>query len=116
MMLAEALVAELHARGVELRAVGDRLRYKPVSALTPADVEVLRKHKAAVIALLRAAEQPPAVALTSYAHPWPDALERLGSRRVGPFHPCARACGRWSWVRFGDTVFCLVCATREVGP
>lgn len=55
---AEALVAELRARGVELRAVGDRLRYKPASALTPADVEVLRKHKEAVIALLRRSAQP----------------------------------------------------------
>src|SRR6266850_2480497 len=50
----------------------------------------------------------------SYAHPWPDAIEQLGRRQVGPFDPCARACGRWSWVRFGDVVLCLPCANREV--
>jgi hypothetical protein len=52
----------------------------------------------------------------AYAHPWPDTIAPLGQRRVGHFDPCARACGRWSWVRFGDVVLCLPCANREVGP
>jgi hypothetical protein len=46
-----------------------------------------------------------------YAHPWPDALPELGLRTVGPFAPCA--CGRWSWVRYGDAVLCLPCANAE---
>ena len=116
-MTPEALVAELRARGVELRAVGDRLRYKPASALTPADVEVLRQHKAAVLALLRAAERPAVVALTSYAHPWPDCLERLGPRRVGTFAPCEGSCGRWSWAKYGGAVvLCLPCALAWLAP
>ena len=113
---AEALVAELRARGVEPRAVGDRLRYKPASALTPADVEVLRKHKEAVLALLRAAERPAVVALTSYAHPWPDSLDRLGPRRLGPFDPCEGSCDRSSWVRYGVVVLCFPCALAWLEP
>ena len=51
-----------------------------------------------------------------YAHPWPDAIVGLGRRRVGPFDPCARACGRWSWVRYGTVVLCLPCADRQIAP
>lgn len=48
-----------------------------------------------------------------YAHAWHDAIMDLGPRRVGPFDPCAEACGRWSWVRYGETVLCLSCAGRS---
>jgi hypothetical protein len=48
----------------------------------------------------------------SYAHPWADAIADMGPRRAGPFDPCAEACGRWSWVRYGDTVLCLPCTRR----
>jgi len=51
-----------------------------------------------------------------YAHPWPDAVEPLGPRWVGPFDACAGACGRWSWVRYGTVVLCLTCANRQVEP
>ena len=54
MMLAEAeaLVAELHARGVELRAVGDRLRFRPKDAVPAELVENMRQRKAEIIAAL----------------------------------------------------------------
>jgi hypothetical protein len=52
----------------------------------------------------------------SYAYPWPDFIAGRGRRRVGPFDPCARACGRSSWVRYGTMVLCLPCATRETPP
>jgi len=32
---ARSLVADLHARGVAIRMVGDRLRYRPMSAVPP---------------------------------------------------------------------------------
>ena len=51
-MTADTLIAELRSRGVELVAEGDRLRCRPKSALTPADLEELRAHKAEVLARL----------------------------------------------------------------
>jgi hypothetical protein len=57
---AVVLVETLRARGVHLRAVGDKIRYRPISALTPEDLEALRQHKAEVLALLT---RPPAFML-----------------------------------------------------
>jgi TubC N-terminal docking domain len=51
-MTASALVAELRARGVELIPAGDRLRFRPASAVPPDLVEHLRRHKAEVLVLL----------------------------------------------------------------
>ena len=51
-MTAVSLLESLRARGVHLRAVGDRIRYKPVSALSTADLDALRQHKAEVLRLL----------------------------------------------------------------
>jgi hypothetical protein len=108
------LVARLRARGVTLEPDGPTLVVRPVSAVHPDEVAALRQHKAEVLALLRTVDRP-RVAL-SYAHPWPDAIDRLGRRRVGPFAPCEGSCGRWSWVRYGDVVLCLPCANLEAGP
>lgn len=49
---AAALVADLRRRGIRLEAAGDRLRYAPKDALSPADVEALRAVKADVLRLL----------------------------------------------------------------
>jgi hypothetical protein len=57
---AAVLVETLRARGVHLRAVGDKIRYRPISALTPEGLEALRQHKAEVLALLT---RPPAFML-----------------------------------------------------
>lgn len=43
---------------------------------------------------------------------WPEVLP-AGERSVGALEPCAGACGRQSWVRYGTTVLCLVCAKRH---
>lgn len=47
------LVRALRSRGVTLVPEGDRLRCKPADRLTPGDLDSLRTHKAAVLALLR---------------------------------------------------------------
>jgi len=51
-MTAEALVTALRARGVELVAAGDRIRYRPADALTDEDRAALRQRKGEVLALL----------------------------------------------------------------
>jgi len=53
-MTAAALLAKLRQRGVELWADGGRLCYRaPRGALTPELVEVVRAHKAELVAALR---------------------------------------------------------------
>ena len=47
------LLADLSGRGIELAAYGNRLRYRPRSALTPKLAERLRTHKAELLAILR---------------------------------------------------------------
>jgi hypothetical protein len=57
-MTAADLVARLHARGVELRADGATLVVRPRSAVSPAELQALRAHKAAIMDLLRTAARP----------------------------------------------------------
>jgi hypothetical protein len=49
---AAELLAALRTRGVEVRAAGDRLRFRPVTAVTADDLTALRAHKPALLALL----------------------------------------------------------------
>ena len=51
-MTAVQIIRDLQSRGVELRAEGNRLRFRPKEALTPDTVEVLRRHKSEIIAAL----------------------------------------------------------------
>ena len=60
MSAATALLARLHAHGIEVRAAGSSLRYRPQGALTPALVAELAAHKHLILAHLAADE--PAVA------------------------------------------------------
>ncbi len=54
-MTEQALIDGLHRRGVRLRIDGNRLRwFAPVGVVTEADLSALRKHKAEVLAILRA--------------------------------------------------------------
>lgn len=46
------LLVELARRGIELRAAGDRLRYRPRSAMTPDLAARLEAHRADVLAIL----------------------------------------------------------------
>lgn len=64
-MNAAALVADLRARGVTLRPDGDRLRVRPAEALTPQELETLRRHKAEVLALLAPGVEPRSAAPAS---------------------------------------------------
>jgi hypothetical protein len=56
MTIVAVLVQALRARGVTLRADGDRLKVRPASAVTPDEVEALKRHKAEVLALLAPAQ------------------------------------------------------------
>jgi TubC N-terminal docking domain len=119
---AAALVADLRARGVELVAAGERIRFRPASAVPPELRERLRVHKAEVLALLAPSillmPAPPSPSTPArhqfYAGPWPDAVPCLGARAAGPFDAC-EMCGRGSWVRYGPAVLCLACAERACG-
>jgi hypothetical protein len=44
------MVHRLQAHGIEFRTVGEKLRIGPPLALSPEDIELLREHKAEVIA------------------------------------------------------------------
>ena len=54
---ATALLAELTHRGIELQVRGDRLRYRPRSALTQELAERVRAHKAELLAILAPSER-----------------------------------------------------------
>ena len=53
-MTPAALVETLRARGVTLQPDGDRLRVRPAEALTPDELDTLRRHKGEVLRLLSA--------------------------------------------------------------
>jgi len=53
MTAAEALLADLHSRGVEMETDGNRIRWRPAFMVSPREAEQLRIHKADVIGLLR---------------------------------------------------------------
>jgi hypothetical protein len=54
-MRPEDLLAEVKARGVVLRAEGDRLRFRPIHRVPPELREELRQHKAQIIEFLHSA-------------------------------------------------------------
>lgn len=51
-MTAPELVQALHSRGVQLSRLGDRLRFRPVQAVSPELVEEMRRHKTELLSLL----------------------------------------------------------------
>jgi hypothetical protein len=137
---AQVLLANLRGRGIELRGAGDRLRFRPADALTAEDLELLRLHKAELLALLAeraegagpvngtpepGPESGPAACLETSDQPlgmspriqgsraflWPDRLPLLGPRHVISFSPCCR-CGWGSWVAYGETALCLACVLK----
>ena len=66
-MSPDALISELRNRGVSLIPDGDRLRCRPRSVLTDQDLELLRAHKAAVLAALAGDDKPPTRRLVCFA-------------------------------------------------
>ncbi|HVT16280.1 MAG TPA: hypothetical protein VHQ90_08915 [Thermoanaerobaculia bacterium] len=86
-MHVEAILAELETRGVELRAAGDRLQFRPVEAVPPELVEEIRAHKAELLRRL-----PPGAVFSCFDRKgWPpesiDAEQRFGQwhARLYPF-------------------------------
>ena len=57
-MTAQALLDELAAHGVAVRAVGQNLRLAPKAAVTPELTEIVRAHKPELLALLRSPSVP----------------------------------------------------------
>ena len=58
MSTAAALLVDLIGRGIELRAEGERLRFRPVTAMTPELAERVKAHKAELLDLLNPASMP----------------------------------------------------------
>ena len=56
-MTATALLEQVHALGVDVCVVGDRLRLRPASRLSPELIATLRAHKAELLAALRPERQ-----------------------------------------------------------
>jgi hypothetical protein len=52
------LICDLRRLGVRLEVCSDRLRYYPLSAVTPDLLSLLKVHKADVVAFLRSAADP----------------------------------------------------------
>lgn len=114
-MTAAVLVATLHARGVILEPHGGRLRVMPASAVTPDEVQALRRLKAQVLSLLTGTEPGPRALRPSAWSPWPEALSGVGTRRTIPFTPCA-LCRRRTFVSYGAAALCFDCATAPTTP
>ena len=57
-MTATEIIQDLRRRGVQLEAVGDRLRFRPREAVTSDLVEALKQHKAEIISTLTAPAVP----------------------------------------------------------
>jgi hypothetical protein len=112
---AATLVASLHARGVILETRGDRLRVKPASAVTPDEVQALRRLKLEVLRLLTGAEYGAEVLKPSAWSLWPEALAGVGTRRTVPFTPCA-LCPRRTFASYGAAPLCLDCAIAPTTP
>ena len=55
---ATEIIQDLRRRGVQLEAVGDRLRFRPREAVTSDLVEALKQHKAEIISTLTAPAVP----------------------------------------------------------
>jgi hypothetical protein len=123
---AKTLLAVLWARGVQLEAVGERLRFRPAAAVSPDLRAALVAHKAEVLARLREAGPPPELPLDLPPPPagpqrrsvlvcardlWPRNLPGLGPRRSDAYTRCA-GCGGPTWVYYGATPQCRRCAER----
>jgi hypothetical protein len=69
-MRLETVLAELESRGIELRAAGDHLQFRPVEAVPPELVAELRTHKAELLLRLTpAAVVADALGGVSEVHP-----------------------------------------------
>ena len=88
-MTAQALLDELAAHGVTVRAVGQNLRLAPKAAVTPELTEIVRAHKLELLAILRPFP-PERFALLTAAG---DLAEAINAHLTA-----CRICGRESYV------------------
>ena len=105
------LLSDLSRRGIELAAHGNRLRYRPRSAVTPDLAERLRIHKGALLAILGQSEGrdgatgapvgPGKRAASSGPALWQDCIEPR------PACPCCGGLVSW-WSLLGDRR-CMAC-------
>ena len=84
-MTAAELLSELTRLGIEVVASGDRLRYRPRSAVAPDLAAKLKMHKPELLALLR---PPPEVA---------PILAQSGTDAPGPLRKPVCRCGSTRW-------------------
>lgn len=102
-MTAFDLLEDFRRRGIELRASGDKLRFRPADALSETDRELLRRYKPDLLALLAAESAPPIDTAIC-----PDC--NASSTRLGTFalddgrgrYECSQ-CGRVFWSLPGQT-------------
>ncbi len=80
------LLAELTGLGIELRARGDRLRFRPQSAMTPDLAERVRTHKPGLLTLLADTPTESRGAGESIGHTVPGA-ELVSVQRTAPEPP-----------------------------
>ena len=76
-MTAITLIKDLARLGIQLKADGDRLRYAPRSAVTPALVEQIKAHKGELLEILRNPTACPEMTLRDTASASPAASEQL---------------------------------------
>ena len=111
-MIAQTLLAELQARGVTLEPRGEKLAVRPVSKLTPQEMETLKAYKTEIMAILTLPTTATLPGVRSWVHPWPVSLPGLGRYRVETFEVCGDcSCGTWS--RYGALALCFRCATAR---
>lgn len=91
-MTAQSLLEDLQARGITLRAEGDRLRFHPREVVGPQDLAALRAHKPELLALLRGAEEPQAS--PAVICPWCRSPDLLNGASGGLWCP---GCNRLTW-------------------
>lgn len=101
-MTSHELLADLERLGITIEARGDRLRYSPISAVTPELIDRLKSHKAELLAMMLptplAALTPPVAISAAPVEPT-KAFCRCGSAtwRDVPIHggvSLRRDCGR----------------------
>lgn len=85
------LMIDLAARGIQLEARGDRLRYSPKTAMTPELNARVKTHKSALLAIL-SANDVPAAALWHAALDHMEASEAFPSEQLAA---CRRASVEW---------------------
>lgn len=103
------LLADLSRLGIEVVAHGDRLRYRPQSALTPDLVERLRIHKTELLATLRPTVAPGGGLERGGGHPDPTPEPIWGEDCIDPPDPCSGCDGLVFWWNLLGDRRCLNC-------